>query len=155
MTRMRTGSIHAINVSAKRGTVKSSVKSALFVADYGIEGDAHAGTGERQVSILAVESISRFEERFDTPLESGIFGENLVVEGCDLSRLDEGEAILLGTHIELRVTQIGKECHEGCEIRRITGDCVMPREGIFCKVVHGGVLAVGDPVRLSFHVAKC
>jgi MOSC domain-containing protein YiiM len=145
------GFIETICTSAAKGTVKTPVTEAEFRAGYGIVGDAHAGDWPRQVSILARESIEAFRRRCldgaDGPIISdGAFGENLITSGVDLAGLKIGDRILVGDRVVLEVTQIGKECHEGCAIRELTGDCIMPREGIFCRMVQGGMLRPGDAV---------
>lgn len=133
--------------SKQKGTPKSPVSRCVALRGLGIEGDAHAGPGPRQVSILAIESIRRMEDRLGEPLGIGRFGENVVVEGLDLRDSREGDLLGCGPQTVLEVTAIGKECHQGCDIRRRTGDCIMPREGVFARVVLGGELAVGDGVR--------
>ncbi|MBM4398185.1 MAG: MOSC domain-containing protein [Deltaproteobacteria bacterium] len=141
------GRVAALAVSERKGTVKLAVPRAVFVADHGIAGDAHAGPGDRQVSILAVESIRVMEEALGRPLDPGRFGENVVVEGCGLAAVRVGDRIALGD-AELEVAAIGKTCHHGCEIRRLTGDCIMPREGVFARVLAGAEVRVGAGVRL-------
>lgn len=133
-------------VSAVKGTVKTPVEGVVCVPDHGIAGDAHAGPGPRQVSILALESIRRMEERFGETLGIGRFGENVVVSGCDLASVALGDRLGFGDSVVLEVTAIGKECHFGCEIRRRTGDCIMPREGVFARVVAGGPIRPGMAV---------
>ena len=139
------GKLLAICTSPRRGTVKTPVESAVLTPEWGIETDAHGGSWHRQVSLLSAEKIEQFRKKLW--VEYGAFGENLVVEGFDLrtlpvpSRLAVGEAVL-------ELTQIGKECHNDCAIRQKTGDCIMPREGVFARVVQGGIIRVGDPVTL-------
>jgi TatD DNase family protein len=141
------GKIMAVNISEKKGTQKINVHTAKVLEDFGIEKDAHAGKWHRQVSLLSYEKIEEFKAK-GAPVEDGAFGENLIVQGIDLKHLP------IGTHLRcnevvLEVTQIGKQCHSGCEIYKIMGDCIMPREGIFTKVLHGGVLAEGDEITVE------
>jgi MOSC domain-containing protein YiiM len=140
------GVLEAVCVSAEQGTVKLPVPSAELRENWGIEGDAHAGEWHRQVSLLAAESID--EVRAVLPeLSYGMFGENFVTRGVDLPSLAIGERLQVGDSVMLEVTQIGKECHNGgCPIQKATGDCIMPREGIFCKVLAGGTVAPGSSV---------
>jgi len=116
-------------------------------ADYGIEGDAHAGLEYRQVSLLAVESIAKMKER-GLVLKYGDFGENIVTEGIDLLALPVGTRIKLGSSVIGEVTQIGKVCHQRCAIYYQAGDCIMPREGIFLKILVGGKISVGDKIEI-------
>jgi len=140
------GVLEAICVSAEKGTVKKPVPSAELREAWGIEGDAHAGEWRRQVSLLAGESIDEVRQAMPE-LDDGMFGENLVTRGVDLSSLAIGDRLLVGEQVLLEVTQIGKECHNGaCPIQKATGDCIMPREGIFCKVLAGGVVTPGSAV---------
>lgn len=144
MSESQWGSITAICISSAKGETKTSVATAELHADHGILGDAHAGPGHRQVSLLPAESISRVRELIPD-LADGAFAENVITQGLDLSTIQVGARLRIGT-AELEVTQIGKECHSGCAIREITGDCIMPREGIFCRVLAGGPLAPGDAI---------
>ena len=139
------GSIKAICISEKKGTTKTSVDGCTFVTEHGIEGDAHAGPWHRQVSLLAHESIERMRAVYPA-IDDGAFAENVVVDGVDLHAVGVGDRLRLGEGVELQVTQIGKECHHGCVIREKTGDCIMPREGIFCRVLSGGEVRCGDAV---------
>ncbi len=137
--------VTAICLSRARGEKKTAVPRAELRANHGIVGDAHAGDWHRQVSLLAAESIARMRAVLPT-LADGDFAENIVTEGIDLRELRVGDRLRLGDGILLEVTQIGKECHHGCAIRRQVGDCIMPREGLFCRVLRGGALVPGDPV---------
>ena len=134
--------VKAVCVSEKRGTVKRPVDSAVFLQDYGIEGDAHAGNWHRQVSLLSYEKIEEFKAK-GAPVQDGAFGENLIVQGFDFRTLPVGTRLKCNDVI-LEITQIGKQCHNGCEIFKIMGDCIMPREGVFARVIHGGVISEGD-----------
>ena len=138
------GIVRGICISEKRGTQKHEVSEAKFVSDWGIENDAHAGHWHRQVSLLSLEKIEAFRAR-GVEVEFGAFGENLVVEGFDLSKVPVGTKFQIGEAI-LELTQIGKECHSHCAIYKVMGDCIMPREGIFTRVLHGGVLTEGDEI---------
>lgn len=138
------GTVKAVCTSAARGTAKAPVDKIALVAGHGIEGDAHAGSWHRQVSLLACEKVSQFNRRGGDASE-GDFGENVLVEGIDLSRLPVGTILRAGTAV-LRLTQIGKDCHSHCEIFRRVGDCIMPREGVFAEVLEGGELKSGDAI---------
>lgn len=140
------GKIAAICISKQRGTQKEPVPSARFLPDYGIEGDAHAGNWHRQVSLLSLEKIEEFRQR-GADVDYGAFGENLVVEGIDFASLPVGSRLQAG-EVLLEIAQIGKACHQHCAIYHAVGDCIMPREGVFARVVHGGVLEVGTELSL-------
>lgn len=139
--------IVAVSVSREKGTVKTPVDEAVFIENYGIEGDAHAGDWHRQVSLLADESIEKVRQTGLVTLSPGRFAENLTTVGIELHTLPIGQQMRIG-EVVLEVTQIGKECHHGCEIKQLVGDCVMPREGIFAKVVKGGTVKAGEVVEL-------
>ena len=136
------GKIVAICTSAVRGVQKESCKQAQLDKDWGIRGDAHAGHWHRQVSLLPAEEIAAFNEK-GAGVQPGAFGENLVVEGIGLRRLPVGTLLRCGD-VLLELTQIGKECHSHCAIYHKMGDCIMPREGVFARVLEGGQIAVGD-----------
>ena len=138
------GKLIAICTSEKKGTQKQQVESAVLREDYGIEGDAHAGNWHRQVSLLGLEKIASFRER-GAEVEFGAFGENLVIEGFDFRNLPVGTRFRIG-NVLLEMTQIGKECHTHCAIYHMVGDCIMPREGVFAKVLEGGEIRVGEEV---------
>jgi molybdenum cofactor synthesis domain-containing protein len=142
------GKVIAICISEKKGTLKTPVDSAVLKENWGIENDAHAGTWHRQVSLLALEKIEEFRLKgLNVPF--GAFGENLVIEGFDLRNIPVGSTIFVGDAI-LKLTQIGKECHTSCAIRTQTGDCIMPREGVFATVEKGAQVKIGDTVRIEF-----
>jgi len=141
----KAGWVKSICISERKGERKRPVRSALLVADFGIQGDAHAGPGPRQVSILPCGSVERMR-RVLPGLKDGDFAENMTVEGIRSGELAVSDRVRIGDSVILEVTQIGKECHEACAIRLKTGDCIMPREGIFCRVVSGGRVEPGDPV---------
>jgi MOSC domain-containing protein YiiM len=128
--------ILSINVSLEKGTRKAPVPSALLRAGHGIEGDAHAGDWHRQVSLLAEEDIATMRGR-GVEIGHGDFAENLTVSGLDVGTLPVGALLHVGSAL-LEITQIGKECHAGCAISRIVGECVMPRRGVFARVLRGG-----------------
>ena len=141
------GTLAAVNRSQRKGTRKEEIREGLLVAGFGLKGDAHAGPWHRQVSLLAEESIAKMRCR-GIELDFGDFAENLTTRGLDLPELPVGTQLALGTDVLLEITQIGKECHQSCEIRRLVGDCVMPREGIFARVLSGGAVRAGDPIRV-------
>lgn len=142
----KTAVVVSVNVSEKKGTVKTPVSEIQARRDHGIVGDAHADNWHRQISLLADESIDKMRARLpDTPLTPGLFAENITTRELVLHTLPVGKRLRVGQAL-LEVTQIGKECHFGCEIRSVTGDCVMPREGIFCAVIEEGVIRPGDPI---------
>ncbi len=145
--------VRAVCVSARKGTPKNAVTHADLVTDHGLRGDAHAGPGDRQVSILGHEDIEAFKTRVPD-LAPGAFGENLVVAGLDLAALGPGSRLAVGA-AELEITRLGKDCHHDCEIRRRAGDCIMPRRGVFAVVVRGGTAAPGDPVAVLRAVPRC
>ncbi|MEJ2058307.1 MAG: MOSC domain-containing protein [Desulfofustis sp.] len=138
--------IEAVCTSTKKGTVKKEQERVTLKAGWGIEGDAHAGDWHRQVSLLALESIALVREVLPT-LKKGAFAENIITSGIALERLGIGSRIRLGQTAVLEITQIGKECHNnGCAIKKATGDCIMPREGLFAKVIKGGTIGPGDEI---------
>ena len=139
------GKLLAICTSPERGTVKTPVPSARLTVEWGVEHDAHGGNWHRQVSLLSAEKIEQFRQK--VWVEYGAFGENLVVEGFDFRSLPVTSRFAIGDAV-LEMTQIGKECHNDCVIRQQTGDCIMPREGVFARVVKGGEIHVGDDVTL-------
>lgn len=136
------GTIEAVCISTQKGTQKRPVAAGQFIADWGIEGDAHAGHWHRQVSLLSLEKIETFRRR-GAQVAYGAFGENLVVSGIDFSSLPVGTLLQCGD-VRLEMTQIGKECHQHCAIYQAVGDCIMPREGVFAKVLYGGMIRPGD-----------
>jgi len=137
--------IHAISISETKGVRKDNVSTAVLRPDHGIESDAHAGQWHRQVSLLARESIEKMVQR-GLAVGPGDFAENITTEGIVLTELPIGERLRLGSDVMVEVTQIGKECHDRCAIYHEAGDCVMPREGIFVKVLTGGAISLGDPI---------
>lgn len=137
----------AVCVSERKGTQKDDVGEIKLVKDHGVEGDAHAGPGHRQVSLLALESANIMKEK-GLDIDSGDFGENIVTEGLDLKHLNLGTRLKIGKDALLEITQIGKECHDRCAIYYTAGDCIMPREGIFGVVQAGGIVRVGDEIEI-------
>ena len=142
-------SVVAVCKSKKKGTKKQAVAEGFFKEDYGLIDDAHADCQtHRQVSLLAMESIDKMRH-LDLNLSPGDFAENITVEGMDLYHLPVGTRILVGDEVTLEVTQIGKECHTACAIRRQIGQCIMPEEGVFARVVRGGLVKPGDRVEIG------
>jgi len=139
------GKLLAICTSPKRGTVKTEVPSAVLTPEWGIVEDAHGGNWHRQVSMLSAEKIEAFRKKIW--VDYGAFGENLVVEGYDFRNLPVTSRFAIGD-VVLEMTQIGKECHSHCEIFKRMGECIMPREGVFARVIAGGEIRVGDEVTL-------
>lgn len=135
--------IESIAISKKKGTRKETVEQASLVKGHGIEGDAHAGPWHRQVSFLASESIQKARDR-GLEVTFGDFAENIATSGIDWAEVPIGTRIRLGDAAEVEITQIGKECHNKCAIYYLAGDCIMPREGIFARVLRGGVIRPGD-----------
>lgn len=136
------GKVIAACISEIKGVQKINVHKVKLIEDFGIEGDAHAGKWHRQVSLLSYDKIEAFRAK-GAVVEDGAFGENLVVEGIDFKTLPIGTRFLCNDVI-LELTQIGKECHQGCAIFQQMGDCIMPREGVFTKVIRGGIIEEGD-----------
>ena len=136
------GKVVAVCTSERRGIQKKGVSAGYFAADWGIDGDAHAGHWHRQVSLLSADKIAAFNEK-GAGVVPGAFGENLVVEGFDFRALPVGTLLRCGD-VLLEMTQIGKECHSHCEIYKKMGDCIMPREGVFARVLEPGEIHVGD-----------
>jgi len=140
------GQVLAICISDKKGTLKTQINEAKFIYDFGIENDAHAGKWHRQVSLLEFNKIDEFRRK-GGKVDFGAFGENLVVEGIELHKLPIGTKIKIGD-ILLEVTQIGKKCHDKCNIYYQVGECIMPKNGIFTKVLSGGIVKVGDECKI-------
>lgn len=139
--------VEAVCISEKKGIVKKEQTSVLLKADWGIEKDAHAGNWHRQVSLLAGESIDVVKNTLPS-LKNGAFAENIITRGIDLTALKIGDRLQIGETVILEITQIGKECHNsGCAIKKLTGDCIMPREGLFAKVIAGGNIRSSDSIK--------
>jgi len=141
------GKIHAISISKLKGIPKSNISSANLVHEHGIENDAHAGKWHRQVSLLAIESISKMRLKIPN-LRAGAFAENITTQNFDLLSLKIGDKIKVGSDAELEITQIGKECHSKCAIFYRVGDCVMPTEGIFARVIKSGKIKINDNISI-------
>ena len=141
------GEIRALCLSEKRGTEKQATDRAFFITEYGIDGDAHAGDWHRQVSLLGLGEIEDFRAR-GADVEFGAFGENVVAEGFRFKELPVGTRLRVG-QVFFEITQIGKKCHSHCEIFHRVGDCIMPREGVFARVLHGGWVTVGDTLEIT------
>lgn len=140
-------SVVAVCKSQKKGTRKKAITEGYFKEDYGLLGDAHADClTNRQVSLLAIESINKMQSN-DLHLIPGDFAENITTEGLDLVSLPIGTKLLIGDEVVLEISQIGKECHAACAIRRQVGTCIMPVEGVFAKVTRGGSVRAGDEIR--------
>lgn len=137
----------SVNISEKKGTVKAPVEKIELKKDHGIIGDAHAGNWHRQVSLLAQESLEKMKAKIPS-LKPGDFAENIMTQGIKLHTLPLGTVLKIG-ECELEVTQIGKECHKGCEIRNLTGECIMPTEGIFAIVKKEGYIYPGDEISIG------
>lgn len=136
--------IESVNISVAKGTPKEPVAEVLLIAGHGIQGDAHAGPWHRQVSLLSGEAIDNMRAKAgDLEIKNGDFAENIVTRGIDWSIAKIGDKIYIEDVI-LEITQIGKECHSGCIISQTVGECIMPRLGIFTKVVKGGTLHAGN-----------
>jgi MOSC domain-containing protein YiiM len=143
------GKILAVNISQKKGEKKNNIDCGLFLENLGLENDAHAQADIiRQVSLLAKESIEKIRAK-GLDVNHGDFAENLTTEGIDLPALPIGTRLKVGKDVLLEVTQIGKECHSRCNIFYTVGDCVMPREGIFAKVLAGGEIKINDAIEIT------
>lgn len=140
--------IVSIAISKRKGTRKVRVEEAFLIEDYGLEGDAHAGPWHRQVSFLAAEGIERTRSQ-GLDVTFGDFAENIATSGIDWQKVPVGTRVKLGDSALVEITQIGKECHNRCAIYYLAGDCIMPREGIFARVLKGGKIRCGDIVRIE------
>jgi MOSC domain-containing protein YiiM len=139
------GKIYALSISKRKGVPKKNVDEVFLIENFGIEGDIHAGSYERQVSLLAIESIEKMRRKGLVNLRPGAFAENITTQGIDLLKLEIGD-ILKINDVELKISKIGKECHTKCAIFYKVGDCVMPREGVFAIVLKGGKIRKGDDI---------
>jgi molybdopterin adenylyltransferase len=147
MKQVQRGKVLAVNISEEKGTRKTNIQSCSLLKDFGLKGDAHGGPWHRQVSLLANESIEKMRA-MGLNVSYGDFAENITTEGLNLVHLPIGTEIRIGNSALLRVTQIGKQCHERCAIYYQAGDCVMPREGIFAEVLNEGEVKVGDKIKI-------
>lgn len=138
--------IVSLAISKKKGTRKQVITKGYLVAGHGFEGDAHAGDWHRQISFLAAESITATRNR-GLDVTFGDFAENIATTGIDWKTIPVGTRLHLGKSALVEITQIGKECHNKCAIYYLAGDCIMPREGVFAKVLKGGVVQPGDPIK--------
>ncbi|MBD3182016.1 MOSC domain-containing protein [Candidatus Poribacteria bacterium] len=140
-----TAKVVAVSISKEKGTRKKNIEQGILLEDFGLEGDAHAGKWHRQVSLLAIESIEKSRST-GLDVNPGDFAENITTSGIDLVNLPIGTRLKIGEDALTEVTQIGKKCHSKCEIFKLAGDCVMPREGIFVKVLKGGIVKKNDQI---------
>ena len=140
-------SVISVNISEKKGEQKHPVPEISLKLRHGIVGDAHAGDWHRQISLLAEESVDTMRSACPIPLDSGVFAENINTRGLDLKSLPVGTHLRIG-ETEVEVTQIGKECHNDCAIKKATGKCVMPTEGVFAVVVEEGIVRKGDSIEI-------
>jgi TatD DNase family protein len=134
----------AVCISTEKGTAKKDIDQVELIAQHGLKGDAHAGDWHRQVSLLSLQKIEAFRAK-GADVDYGAFGENIVVDGIDFASLPVGTVFRCGG-VLLEMTQIGKECHNHCEIYKRMGDCIMPREGVFARVLQGGIIKTGDEI---------
>lgn len=141
------GRVVAVCISERRGTKKINISSGEFVENFGITNDAHAGDWHRQVSLLCNDRVQEFRSR-GADVDDGAFGENLLVSDIDFKSLPVGTRLKCND-VVLEITQIGKQCHSHCEIFHQVGDCIMPREGVFAKVITGGIIKVGDELHVE------
>jgi len=141
------GNVVAVCISEKKGTQKRDIGICKLIEHFGLEGDAHAGKWHRQVSLLARESADIMRKK-GLDIEDGDFGENIVTEGIELKALPVGTVLKIGEGIIIKVTQIGKLCHDRCAIYYKAGDCIMPREGIFAEILAGGTIKAGDEITI-------
>lgn len=137
----------SINISEKKGVIKTPIKEGIFIEEHGLKDDAHAGKWHRQVSLLAQESIDKMIKMGISDLDAGKFAENITTEGIVLHELPVGTRLKIGETVQ-EVTQIGKECHKGCAIKNQVGTCIMPTEGIFTRIIQGGVIKSGDSIEI-------
>ncbi|MEE8179810.1 MAG: MOSC domain-containing protein [bacterium] len=155
---MKRNKVISINISKGKGTVKRPVGEATLRRNWGLMGDAHAGLSHRQVSLLGIENIRKFisqsaklkrSKNVRFKIGPGDFAENITTGGFDLNGLRIGTKLRLGSRAVIEITQRGKECHTNCEIRKLIGNCIMPEEGLFAKVISGGKIRVGDPIEIK------
>lgn len=138
----------SINTSKEKGEIKTPVPRARVIEDYGIKGDVHAGAPVKQVSLLDKSEIEEMEERTGVDLNPGDFAENLTTEGLDIDSVPVGTKLSVGDEVRLEVSQIGKTCHDDCVVKDKTGECIMPKKGLFFRVIQGGTISPGDEIEL-------
>jgi len=139
--------IVAVSISDLKGVPKKNIPEGILIEEFGLAGDAHGGAWHRQLSLLALESIQKMQD-LGLKVRPGSFAENITTEGITLPDLPIGTQLRLGTEALVEVTQIGKVCHDRCAIYRLAGDCVMPKEGIFVRIIKGGTVKPGDPIKI-------
>lgn len=144
------GTVKAVCISEKRGTPKQNIQTVNLIENYGLENDAHAGDWHRQVSLLSFEEVEKFRSR-GAKVKDGAFGENILVDGIDFRSLPIGTQLSCND-VLLEMTQIGKECHAHCQIYYQVGECIMPREGVFARVLKSGTIRVGDEMHVLVKV---
>lgn len=154
---MKKGEIFSINISKTKGVIKTPVKKGLLIAEHGLENDAHAGDELRQVSLLPIESIIEQRECIKVKtkgisLSPGDFAENITTKGINLSNIKIGYKLKIGSSIILEISKIGKECHKYCAVYEKIGSCIMPKQGVFAKVIKGGEISVGDKIEVIENV---
>lgn len=145
--------ILSVCISTEKGTKKEEVNTARLIDDWGIEGDAHAGRWHRQVSLLSIEEINKMKELIPN-LKPGDFAENIITKGIDLDEISIGDRIIISRDIVLEVTQIGKKCHSACEIKKLTGECIMPKKGVFVKVLRGGQIEKDNFLKVQKFISQ-
>lgn len=141
------GIVKGLNISIQKGTVKTPIERGMFLENHGLEGDAHSGNWHRQISLLSTDSIDFMKKQGADHLTYGSFAENITTEGLVLYELPIGTKLKIGDTIQ-EVTQIGKKCHSGCQISKEVGDCIMPKQGIFTRVLKSGEIKVGDTIEI-------
>ena len=149
----QTGTVLAVNISDKKGVPKTPIQEGMFLEEHGLQGDAHAGKWHRQVSLLGIESMRKLEKATGKGLCLGVFAENLTTEGLILYDIPVGTKLKIGETIQ-QVTQIGKECHDECPIKRNVGQCALPKEGIFTRVLQGGKIRPGDRIIIMDEISQ-
>jgi MOSC domain-containing protein YiiM len=147
------GRIRAISVSERKGVPKTNVAEAYLEVEHGIVGDAHAGQGHRQISLLSFESIERLRQK-GLDISAGDFAENITTQGLDVPTLQVGDTLKIGDHARLEITQLGKQCHSRCGVFERIGQCIMPQEGVFARVTHAGPIRVGDVATAKTSVVR-
>lgn len=141
------GYVRGLNISTEKGTIKTPIEKGMFLENHGLEGDAHAGNWHRQISLLSVDSIEIMKKQGASNLTYGSFAENITTEGIVLYELPVGTKLKIGDTLQ-EVTQIGKKCHSGCQISKEVGNCIMPKQGIFTKILKSGEIKVGDTIEI-------